>query len=174
MYSLPILLTLTLLFISFQDFRYRGLSWWIFPFVTLLTILYSIRFVLFKVLLVNSLVNMVVVAFLLIMVFVYFSLKNKKLTNILNTYIGIGDVLFLLVTTTLFSPVTFLIYINAGFLLSLILFLLGKVSGIQKKTTIPLAGSLALFIAFGLLTQLILGMTTIYSIDFFENLVKVV
>ena len=127
--------------IVFQDFKQRQISWFLIP-------LAFTGFVCKAVFYKNSvahdfLFNAAFILLQLICLTVYFSVKNKKLLNIMDTYLGLGDILFLVVVCTVFSPVNFILF----YLFSMILTLLGVLvyNSFSKKqtTTIPLAGSMA-------------------------------
>lgn len=127
--------------IVFQDFKQRQISWFLIP-------LAFTGFVCKAVFYKNSvahdfLFNVAFILLQLICLTVYFSVKNKKLLNIMDTYLGLGDILFLVVVCTVFSPVNFILF----YLFSMILTLLGVLvynSFSRKQTnTIPLAGSMA-------------------------------
>jgi len=74
----------------------------------------------------------------------YLSLKQGQLINPLKNHIGLGDVLFFIAITPLFSLKNYMLFFITGMLLSLIL------SGLftKKNRMIPLAGILALYLAF--------------------------
>ena len=76
--------------------------------------------------------------------FVYISLKNKKITNILETHLGLGDILFFIAVIPLFSVRNFVLFFILGMFVSMTLHLL--FNRFQKHLTIPLAGYLSLFL----------------------------
>ncbi len=81
---------------------------------------------------------------------IYQTIKNKNITNPIDTSIGLGDILFFIVITPLFQTHNYILFFILGLLLSIFLFVITK--KLRKHTTIPLAGYLALFliVCFGL------------------------
>ena len=65
------------------------------------------------------------------------------MVNIINSYMGLGDILFFAVITTAFSPVNFIIFYVAGLLFTLIAYKI--YIGLNKAGSkeIPLAGTLS-------------------------------
>jgi hypothetical protein len=75
---------------------------------------------------------------------IYFSFKNKVLVNPIDTYIGLGDIIFFLALTPLLHFKPFILFFVIGLFFSLLIhfvFLLFK-----PVQTIPLAGYLSLFL----------------------------
>ena len=104
---LLVILTIVLSVIIYQDFKSREISWFLIP--LLLTIgctnaLINIDFTSF---LTYSSINLTTVILNLLGVTIFVSLKEKKITNIVDSYLGLGDILFFLVLTVLFSPINF-------------------------------------------------------------------
>ena len=114
-----ILVLFLLSVIVYQDFRYRAISWVTLP---LLFATFTANYILetdFNSFLQSFLFNIGFIVFQLIAVTVYFSLKNRAITNITSKYIGWGDILFFTVASAVFSPVNFIVF-----------YLLGKVQGV--------------------------------------------
>lgn len=107
-------------------------------------------------------INMLLIFILFTCLFIYFSLKKMKITNILDTKIGKGDLVILLAITPLFIPENLMTFIVFSVLIALVISIPLKI----KK--IPLAG----FISVGLLSFFILekinfinGLLPFYSIS---------
>lgn len=122
----------------YQDVRYRGIHWFVFPLVLagalmqnwsefdLIVLAYNIGFV----------------VFLLLGLTLYLSLKEGKLINITNGYFSVGDILFLLALTPLFSIQWFVIFFTFGTIATLIFHLIASM--IKPQKTIPYAGYMAI------------------------------
>jgi len=143
------LLTLVfpLLPIIYEDFRHRAIHWiWVALLSLLMVLVYPVNWHF-------TLINFGMLSFQVCCLTIYFSLRNKQWTNIVNRYIGIGDLVFFLPICGLFAPLAFLFYFILSFLFCLICFLLYQ----QWKQpvaseSIPLAGGMAIvLIAFVLL-----------------------
>lgn len=91
----------------------------------------------------DVLLNIAFVSIQLVLLTIYMSIKNKRLLNIVNTYLGLGDVLFFVVICAAFSTLNFIVF----YLLSMIVTLTGVIAynGFRKKKSvdIPLAGAMA-------------------------------
>nr|WP_256935110.1 hypothetical protein [Olleya sp. HaHaR_3_96] len=74
----------------------------------------------------------------------YFSIKNKKFINPIDESIGLGDILFFLAITPLFTLKPFIVFFVVSLLLTLLFYSI--VNAIKKTSTIPLAGYLSIFL----------------------------
>jgi len=85
----------------------------------------------------------------LALVTVYFSVKNKKLTNITANLLGLGDLLFILSIAFYLSIFNFLFFYIASLVVVLVFWLIWQRISSNKNNNIPLAGLQALlFIVF--------------------------
>lgn len=134
---------LLLLYLFYQDLRYRAIYWICFP-VLLLLILMAGRFTFSG--LENGLYNCLFLFVQMSVLTIYFSLKRKRWVNITKELLGWGDILFLLSVAFYFSPINYLIFYVSSLTFVLLL------TGIFKRYyparmtrfTIPLAGLQAL------------------------------
>jgi len=129
----------------YQDVRYRGIHWFVFPLVLAgavasnwekfdpIVLTYNIGFV----------------VFLLLGLTLYLTLKKRKLINITKGYFSLGDILFLLALTPLFSIQWFVIFFTFGTIATLIFHLIASM--IKPQKTIPYAGYMAI-VCIGYLT----------------------
>ncbi|MBO9702119.1 MAG: hypothetical protein J7604_18060 [Sporocytophaga sp.] len=146
-----ILVVLVLIF--WQDLRERAVSWYFFPLLFVLVFLYRIKSAGVESLVENIGINSLFLLVQLVMVSLYFSLKNREWVNITKEYLGIGDVLFLFVITPLFTPVLYVMfYLISLFLIVVVAMLVKVIKNYQK--TIPLAGLQALLLSGLLLTDI--------------------
>lgn len=76
--------------------------------------------------------------------FIYLTLKNKKLINPLNS-IGLGDILFFIAVVPFFSTTNYILYFITGMVFSALLFILIKNFNKNQNMLVPLAGLLALY-----------------------------
>lgn len=133
---------LVLAFMVFQDFRYRGITWYLFPLLAILLV-FSARgnFSLF-----DAGLNLGFVILLVLLLTCYFSLRNGRLLNILAGFLGFGDIL-LLVCIGVYLPVLVFVLFYAG---SLLLILVGTGTYLKFRSaagyTVPLAGLQALLL----------------------------
>ena len=90
-----------------------------------------------------------IVAFISIniaLLFLYFSLKKKRLFNPVDTKIGLGDIVFFLAITPLFLLRQYILFFISGLLFSLLLSLAIKWITKQDKP-LPLAGYLSIYLS---------------------------
>ena len=90
----------------------------------------------------------------------YFSFKNKRVLNPIDTYIGLGDIVFFLAITPLFSLKPFILFFVFGLLFSLFVhlgFMLFK-----KVETIPLAGYLSLFLIINIVAKNMFNINSVF------------
>ncbi|HIA12588.1 MAG TPA: hypothetical protein EYN69_11040 [Flavobacteriales bacterium] len=108
-------------FIIYQDFKFRAVSWVVFPILFMLAVINGVQYVGTAELMRSSLINIGFVVAIFISLTIYFSIKNRSFTNIIDNQIGVADLLLLLVICTVFSPVNFLIYyVSSLFLITLV------------------------------------------------------
>src|SRR5687768_11456801 len=115
---LVILIVFSTGIIIYQDFTTRSIHWF--------TI--SALVVLFVVLRISATDNewtdvMVNAGFILIQLIgltLYFSLKKRSWHNPVNTLIGLGDILYLLVMAVAFSNINFILFITTGLCFALV------------------------------------------------------
>lgn len=135
------------LVIIYEDFKHRAISWWLLPILFFCLFLEawsrnpsmnSLGF--------NIGVNIIILLIQFAVVFIYFSIKNRKWVNIFKSYVGIGDLLFLFAISPFFTPIHFVLFE----IVSLVLILVGSLTyGLIKKDwsfKIPLAGLQAILL----------------------------
>jgi hypothetical protein len=90
--------------------------------------------------------NLVCMVFLLSALTLYFTITRKKFINIIDTYLGLGDVLFYTMIALCMSTVNFFFYLNGSLLLALVVTLCIKGKKISiTNTRIPLVGYAVIF-----------------------------
>jgi hypothetical protein len=149
MLATSLLSIILLALIAIQDFKDRSIYAWIPP---LLFIAFFIRSFLVQGLdltLSMTFINSAIIILQLAFLYFYFSIKNRKLYNIVDTQIGLGDIFFFFSIAPLFSVYNFLWFftISLFFILITYLIILNKKSRYDK---IPLAGILSLFVVIAL------------------------
>lgn len=136
---LKILITALLLLIFLQDFKSRGVYWFLFPALLLLSVASSWKFMTMDIWW-----NLLFLAFMLLMLTAYVSLKEGRIVNITKGFFSLGDILFLLAIIPLFSFQSYILFFTAGTTGTLMIHLV--VSKIQSgnQETIPYAGYMSL------------------------------
>ena len=131
--------------IFFQDVKSRSVYWILFPVLTglLLLLHYTEK---------NNQswswqaagFNIAFFVAQLVLVTVYFSIRNRKLTNITASLLGSGDVLFILSIAIYLSIFNFLFFYIVSLITVLIFWLIWQSVSPEKNKHIPLAGLQAL------------------------------
>jgi hypothetical protein len=129
--------------VTYEDLRYRAVTWWCFP---VLFLLLSAQYWLssrwqdwFPILL----LNIGFVSVQLALVSLYFSLKHRKWVLLTNGFLGLGDVLFFICFCGAMSTPFFVAFYITSLIGSL---LLSALIPPIRKNGIPLAGLQALFL----------------------------
>lgn len=159
-----ILVVLCLLFIAWQDFKYRAISWYTLP---VLAILFTV-----KVIYDNGLMewwgflkmNIAMLVILICGIILYTFLKYRRFKNPFDTLIGWGDVLFMLVLCFGMYYINFLLFITVScvlLLLGVLVLMLFRKS--KEPVLIPLAGFQAICFVF------VLGVEVYSGNQIFDN-----
>jgi hypothetical protein len=146
-YFLPVLILSV--WIALEDIFYRSVRWVLFPLLALSGIFLSRQnSISFVQILKHSCYNIsfLIIQFLLLKL--YFVLRSRQDSLIIDQKIGLGDILFLLASTFYFSQLNFLFFYMLGLTFSLLiyLFFISKKSSSQSQKTIPLAGLQSIFL----------------------------
>ena len=138
-----ILLFIVLGIIVFQDMKFRAISWILIPALFIILIAKEFAFAHANDLIFNTLFNFSFVIIQFVLLTIYMSLKNRRLTNIINSYLGIGDLLFFLAITVAFSPLNFLLFFVISMTITLLFFIAYKIIKKNASPELPLAGGMA-------------------------------
>lgn len=130
-----------MIYIIYHDFRFRTLPVSILVFTLIIVILRSVVINSWYNALFFAAINILILTVQYIFLTIYFSLRNKKLISILNSYIGSGDIWFYGALTFCFSPLNFVLFNALSCFIVIAVYIFQK-----NKSTIPLAGFLALFL----------------------------
>lgn len=153
MWLLKILLLAIFSLIFFQDYKDRTVYWFLYPIMGILALLLQLQITPIYVVLINSGFNLLFIIFLLVFCYLYARIKLKK--SLLQSVLGLGDVLFFIAIAFSFSIVSFLVLFVFSLIFSLILHLVLQYK--QTEQTVPLAGYMSLFFA------------VVYSVSFYCN-----
>jgi hypothetical protein len=140
---LEVVLVILLSLLIYQDFKDKLISVWLIAGVLLCnTILLFTNGTLNEKLWYAS-INALFFIFLLLILTIYYSIKNKKITLLTDQYLGWGDIFFIFTLTLSFSAINFIFYLVFSFIFSLLFYLLMKLFLPSLKKEIPLVGFLA-------------------------------
>lgn len=152
-----------LLFLAYQDFRYRAISWWLIPVLVLAFGYLEISTIGRDQFLANIALNLGFIVFQMAVLTMYFSMRNRKFTNIINTYLGIGDVLFFVLLAAAFSFVNYIFFLVTSFILVTIGFMIFKSVKRNTNPEIPLAGAMSLILVISM------ACNAFVNIDFYND-----
>ena len=130
-----------LLFVFFQDWKYRRIHVML-PVIIFILSLYITHLQTF--LLKNIFLNGAFFLITLVILVLYMSIKNKQFLNPFEHYFGLGDLLFYLAVTPLFLLPNFILFFILSMIFALALQVIFK--KIIQENTVPLAGFSALFL----------------------------
>jgi len=134
--------------IFYFDFKQRAVYWWLFLFLFILSCVLRISNSRFVDVIFDLGINTLILLFQLIVLQIYFSIRNKSNALIINKAIGLGDILLFLSPAVFFSPFNFVLFLVISFAISLIThILLLQISRYYKKT-VPLAGFVSVIYGF--------------------------
>lgn len=139
--------------ILFQDYKDRKVYWFLYPSVGIFAFVLQMDVVTIYSVLVNAGFNLLVVFILLLVSYLYASLKLQQ--PLLKEVFGLGDVLFFVSIAFSFSIISFFVLLIFSLLFSLLLHFVLQHK--QAEKTVPLAGYMSLF--FGV----------VYGISFFAD-----
>ena len=163
--ALLIILVGLLIIIVVQDFKSRAISWFLIPLLIIAFIAYALSSLDAKQYGTYLGINLSLLLINLLGVTLFISIKEKKLTNILDSYLGLGDVLFFVVLATVFSPFNFILFfLGSIFLTTLVYGLIALFN--RKQTLIPLAGAMS-----ALLVITIIAQQFIPAFNFYQDII---
>ncbi len=143
-FSLPILIVLG--FIIYEDFKFRAVTWYLFPLLALLILVEDIVVYISLMSFQVFVINFLFIIIQLITVTLYLSIKNRRWVWIWEQYLGLGDILFFLVLCLFFSSFNLIIFYLGSLLLTVIAVLLLR-RIYPSFIIIPLAGLQSCFLA---------------------------
>lgn len=154
----------TLAIIAFFDFKYQEFPWWTIVSLSVLFSFLGIAKVGFTVFLLQSTLNLSFLIIQLAAFTLWISIKKKQFINVINSYIGLGDILFFFCTTLLFAFENFILYHLASLLLTTIFGLFWLKVTSRRNNRIPAAGILSV-----ILILCISGDWLCNCINFYDN-----
>jgi len=158
--------------VAYQDFSERQIHWLLIPMCFALFISISTAQIGFSSSLKFLLWNLLFFSFQLLLLIVYFFMKHKRFVNLLDNYLGIGDILFILTLCSTLSPVNFLLFYFAVLVLTLFVHLVSLKAISNLKAEIPLAGVFAVSFMSLLFIHCVKQDFNLYNNDYFLSLVS--
>lgn len=152
-FALLITVIASLCGIIYQDFKVRAIHWfWLVIVFCSLTFKMTLESS-WQIVLQNMSLNLLFLGMQLTLLFIYFSVRNKALTNIVDKDIGLGDVLFFVAICPGFSLLNYIVFLLAGFVVISTGYLILIAAGRTKAPQIPLAGLFSIGLIIALITN---------------------
>jgi hypothetical protein len=140
-----IFLALSGAWLSWQDFKARLISLWLIVLFAVANAVFYLSDNIFSGLVENTIFCIGYLLLLYVSLLLYFYLKNKKFEKLIDTQLGLGDVLVMLAIGLSLEPVAMIYFFSLALIISLLL----SVLFFRKKQNIPLAGLVILnYLAF--------------------------
>jgi len=139
-----VVLLIALLGILYEDFRYRAINigWFVLLLLGCLGKAISTDENWAN----NWFINNTFVISQLLILTLYFSIRQKQWVNLSKNYLGSGDILFIAIISVLFEPITFIRFWTWSLVIILLVSLLYNWLKPQPNFTIPLAGAWSLLL----------------------------
>lgn len=145
-----------LVVVIYQDFRYRAVSWLVFPLLFMILFIHASANNGIRTTGVYAIYNSLFFLSQLLVVFLYVRFRTHQSTFFFNRYIGAGDVFFFLSISPFAQLPGYILYLISGLALTLVFHFLVRLFKMKESTkdTVPLAGFMAAYLAALLLVQL--------------------
>lgn len=131
-------ISIVFLVILFQDVRYRGVHWFVFPVLLAACFYYTFD----QISLLQMGLNCAFLIVLLLSLTIYLSLKENRLVAITDGYFSLGDILFLVAIAPLFELRMYMFFFVVGTISTLLIHLV--VNLIRRQKTLPYAGYMSI------------------------------
>ena len=130
--------------IAYQDFKTRLISLWlVILFGALNVSQYIVQFTFYQ-FLENVIFSLCYFLFIYLVLHLFYFIKKKKFDSIINSELGLGDLLIFLSIGICIEPVHLIYFFTVAFIMSLLVHILF----FKNKKSVPLAGFLVLFYLF--------------------------
>lgn len=163
MLTLELLIIICLAYIFYQDMKYRAVYWILFPVLALG--LFSIKYSMIGWIgaLTDTSYALAFFSLQLFLLWLYFSVKKRRLTDITVDYLGLGDILLLVSIAFYLSPLNYILFYTGSLILVLIYAcIIQQIESVQDKR-IPLAGLQAAFMMILILCGFVFPQMKLYE-----------
>jgi hypothetical protein len=154
---LYIIISLLLIAIAFEDIRYKAVHALLFPALFAAAIALRSIETGFRDLAADFFCNLLLIFFNLVLVTLYFSVKQGKPVNITKGMLSWGDIIFFTCCAALIPFRWFCIFLPVSLVFSLLLWFIIMAFSAKKDRQVPLAGLQAVFVLCCLVLNLVYG-----------------
>ena len=155
--------------IVYEDFRERSIHWFLVPGLAALLIALSVLRMGWLEMLNITTWNAVFLCVQGAGLILYFAFKHRRYTPVVDRYIGLGDILFLLAITPAFGQWNFILFILSGIAIALLIFVLLQAFRPASDLTVPLAGILAAYLGLVLVLEQVGVIPGLYEQQFIQD-----
>jgi hypothetical protein len=155
---------------AYQDFRYRGIYWWMFPILAILFGFHTLHSTNLKSMVSAATSSCLFIGVQLLILTIYLSLKRSRMINIFSGFFGLGDFLFLVAISVGFSFLNFVVFYMTSLLLVVLWSLVSPNKSEGQANKIPLAGYQALLLGGVLLIDWRVANFSLHADEFLNNL----
>lgn len=132
--------------LAWQDFKSRSITAWLLPAAGLLLVIAELFHTDMNAIWLHAGINLVLLMLQFLLLSAWISIRSRKLTNIVDSHIGLGDCLFLICMAPVLSPLNFCLLLTGGTFLSLLVHLMIRLVNPDSDSKIPLAGYLGVVV----------------------------
>lgn len=140
------LLVVLLCVVIVQDFKHRAISAVLPAIILIVSFLHTYNLIGIEATITITLSNIAILSFQFALLYLYVRII-KKAPDLTNSYLGWGDILFLLALSPLLSPLNFILFNLLAFTITAICYLTYGIINREINKHIPLAGIVALHMA---------------------------
>lgn len=159
-----ICLLVCLVTLVIQDFREREIGIWPLAGLFISILYYGLHSNSPEILFLSAFSNFLFLAIQFLGLWIYFSFRKRSAVKLIDNYIGMGDVIILIIAAFAFSILNFVVFFYVVVFLSIVTMLLLKLFGVKNAEESPLAGVLSFLMA-----TLIIYSSTVNKLDFFND-----
>lgn len=132
--------------ISWQDFQSRSLSAWLLPVIGVTLLIGVSAGITAAAVFQNSGINLLILVLYFGVISLWTSFRNRTWVNIVNTHVGLGDILLLVAVLPVFSPLNFCLFFTCGSIFALVGASFSMLINPKTDKRIPLAGYLSVLL----------------------------
>lgn len=169
MIFLKIILLVVMLYIAYEDFRFRAISLYSIVVFLIAAVSYSFLLQGIQPAVYSTLWNLAIAGVQLAVTYLYFRFIKKQREGFVNNTLGVGDLLFYIPVLFLFSPLNFIIIHILSLFIVLVAFVIYK-SFYKPLSTVPLAGGLSVIMLAALVSSWLYLPAALYDDMFIADL----
>ena len=145
-------------FTTYEDIKFRAVSWWVFPAIFILLVAAGLQQISMHEIIWHLKVNALFITIQVLAVWLYLIIRQKALLNPFDEFLGWGDLLFWLALLPAFAPLKFVSFYVLSLVFAMLLHLmLQRTSFYTDTRKIPLAGYQAVFYGIALCKEIFLN-----------------